>query len=232
MLNFDRFEILTFDCYGTLIDWDAGIRRALAPVLKAHRVEVADETLLDMYAEVESSEEGGDYRNYKTVLTNVLRGIGKRLGFTATEAELKGFANSIREWPPFPDTVVALQALRQRYQLAIISNTDDDLFAATQVHLQTDFDVIITAEQVGAYKPSLNNFNQALERIGRPKEAVLHVAQSIFHDVIPANRLGLANVWVNRRQEANRWLAEEPELARPEFEVPDLKSLVSAAGLG
>ena len=232
MLDFGRFEILTFDCYGTLIDWDAGIRRALAPVLKAHGVVTDDHTLLDLYADVESGAESGDYRNYKTVLKNVLRGIGERLGFAPTGAELEDFSYSIREWPPFPDTVAALQALRQRYQLAVISNTDDDLFAATQAHLQTDFDVIITAEQVGSYKPSLHNFNRALERIGRPKESVLHVAQSIFHDIIPANRLGLANVWVNRRQEANRWLAAEPVLARPGFAVPDLQSLVGAAGLG
>jgi 2-haloacid dehalogenase len=231
MLDFSRFAVLTFDCYGTLIDWDTGIRRALAPILAAHRVEVADDTLLGIYADVEFRAESGDYCNYKTVLKTALRGIGDQLNYTPTETELDHFSNSIKEWPPFPDTVAALQALQKRYQLAIISNTDDDLFSSTQLLLQTEFDVVITAEQVKSYKPSLNNFERALERIGRPKEKILHVAQSVFHDIIPANRLSLTTAWVNRRKETNRWLAEEPQYAQPNVEVPDLQSLVCAAGL-
>ena len=231
MLNFDRFAVLTFDCYGTLINWDVGICQALAPILAAHHVSVADETLLDLYAEVEAHVEGGDYRPYRTILKTVLQGIGERLNFMPSETEKNQFADSIGEWPPFPDTVAALKELQRRFRLAIISNTDDDLFARTHQHLQTEFDYIITAEQVKSYKPSLNNFNRAIERIGVPKENLLHVAQSVFHDIIPANRLRLATVWVNRRKEKNVWLQEEPNHAQPHLEVPDLRSLVRLAGL-
>lgn len=231
MLNFADYEALTFDCYGTLINWDAGIRDALAPILAAHGVRVDDERLLALYAEEEARLESGDYCEYKAVLKGALQGIGARLGFAPTPEELQRFADSIRDWQPFADTVEALQALARRYQLVIISNTDDDLFATTQKHLQTAFSEVITAEQARSYKPSANNFQRAIERLGLPKERVLHVAQSVFHDIIPANRLGLATVWVNRRGEANRWLAEEPRHAQAKLEVADLRSLAQLAGL-
>ena len=231
MLNFDEFEVLTFDCYGTLINWDAGIRDALAPVLAARAIDLADDRLLDLYADVEREIESGEYHTYKTVLKNALRGIGGRLNFTPSEEELEHFSRSIRDWQPFLDTVEALHALERRYRLAVISNTDDDIFAATQKHLRTNFAFVITAEQVKSYKPSLNNFRQALDRIGLPKERILHVAQSVFHDIIPANKMGLANVWVNRRGEENIWLEDDPRHAQPHLEVPDLQSLARLADL-
>jgi 2-haloacid dehalogenase len=231
MLNFDQFEVLTFDCYGTLIDWEAGIWEALGAVLAGHHVTVTPEKALELYGELESEAERGAYRDYKSVLRAVLEGFGDRLGFTPTPAELQRFAASVKDWPAFPDSPRALQALKRKYKLAIISNIDDDLFAFSAVRLQVQFDWVITAYQAKSYKPSLNNFRFALARIGVPQSKVLHVAQSLFHDVAPAKALGLATVWVNRRHDKAGSGATPPAQAQPDLEVPDLQSLARAIGL-
>ena len=231
MMNFAAFEVLTFDCYGTLIDWESGILAALSPVLAAHAVHLDDEPLLELYGELEAEAESGEYLNYKTILKNVLLGIGERLNFSPTEQELEGFATSVKDWQPFADTVGALQALKKKYQLAIVSNIDDELLAFSKAHLAIEFDWLITAEQVRSYKPSFNNFAQALARIGKPQDKILHVAQSIFHDIIPAKQLGLATVWVNRRHAkagagATKFAQDQADCA-----VNDLKSLVQMIGV-
>lgn len=224
MLDFSRFRALTFDCYGTLIDWEPGLLGALRPVLQAHGCKLRDEQILALYAELEPPAQN-PYRLYREVLEEVVRGFGKRLGFQVSEAEARSLPDSLKNWQPFPDTVAALQQLQARYRLAIISNTDDDLFAGTAPHLQVKFDQVITAEQAGAYKPSLAPFRLALERLGLPTEEVLHVGQSVYHDVVPAKSLGLATVLVRRRGfGATRAAAEKPDL-----EVPDLESLTAVA---
>jgi|SRR5271157_446468 len=231
MLNFDQFEVLTFDCYGTLIDWESGIWAALQPVLVQHGSLMAMEQALELYGELESAVESGQYQEYKSVLRSVLQGFGARLGFEPAEAELERFSMSVKDWPAFPDSPPALQALQRKYKLAIISNIDDDLFAFSARHLQTSFDWVITARQARSYKPSLNNFQVAFERIGRPPSKILHVAQSLFHDVAPAKTLGLATVWVNRRQNKGGFGATPPAQAQADLEVPDLKTLAQKIGL-
>lgn len=231
MLRFDDFEVLTFDCYGTLIDWEAGICEALRPVFSAHGVELIPDKVLELYGELESAAERGEYREYKTVLRMVLEGLGGRLGFAPTAEELQQFSTSVRDWPAFPDSARALQALKKKYRLAIISNIDDDLFAFSAKRLQVRFDWIITARQVKSYKPSLNNFRVAFERIGVPQQRILHVAQSLFHDIAPANLLGLSTVWVNRRQDKAGPGATPVAQARPDLEVPDLQTLAAKIGL-
>jgi 2-haloacid dehalogenase len=224
MLDFPRFRAITFDCYGTLIDWETGLLGALRPVLRAHGSKLRDEQILALYAELEPAAQN-PYRRYREVLQEVMRGFGKRLGFQVSEAEARSLPDSLKDWQPFPDTVDALQKLQARFRLAIISNTDDDLFAGTAPHLQVKFDQVITAEQAGSYKPSLAPFRLALERLGLPKEQVLHAGQSVYHDVVPARSLGLATVLVRRRGSgATRVLADKPDL-----EVPDLQTLASLA---
>jgi len=224
MLDFPRFRAITFDCYGTLIDWETGLLGALRPVLRVHGSKLRDEQILALYAELEPAAQN-PYRRYREVLQEVMRGFGKRLGFQVSEAEARSLPDSLKDWQPFPDTVDALQKLQARIRLAIISNTDDDLFAGTAPHLQVKFDQVITAEQAGAYKPSLAPFCLALERLGLPKEQVLHAGQSVYHDVVPARSLGLATVLVRRRGSgATRVLADKPDL-----EVPDLQSLAALA---
>ena len=227
MIDFATKRVLTFDCYGTLIDWETGILSTLQPILTAHGVTAEGERLLALHAELESAAEQGPYIPYRQLLATVLRGFGERLGFIPSTIEQSRFADSVGDWPPFPDTRVALRALQRRFRLAIISNTDDDLFARTNQQLEVTFDWIVTAQQVKSYKPSLNNFRQALERIRVPKEQVLHVAQSLFHDHVPAKQLGLETVWVNRRRGKAGPGATPPAHAQPDLEVQDLATLVT-----
>ena len=231
MLNFDQFEVLTFDCYGTLIDWESGIWGALDPILATHRVTVSLEKALELYGELESEAERGPYHDYKTVLRTVLAGFGSRLGFAPKPAELERFAASVKDWPAFADSPRALRALKSKYRLAIISNIDDDLFAFSAARLQVEFDWVITAHQVKSYKPSLNNFRVAFDRIGLPQAKILHVAQSLFHDIAPAKGLGLSTVWVNRRHGKAGTGATPPAQAQSDLEVPDLQSLARTIGL-
>jgi len=231
MLDFDRFEVLTFDCYGTLIDWEAGIWDALRPVFSRHGATLSREGALELFGALEAEWERPPYRDYKTVLRGVLEGMGHRLGFAATEAECQGFARSVADWPAFPDSAPALAAVHGRYRLAIVSNVDDDLFVASARRLGVAFDWVITAEQARSYKPSPDNFLLAIERIGLPRERILHVAQSLYHDVAPARALGLATVWVNRRHGRAGSGATPVARAEPDLTVPDLRALAGAMGL-
>jgi len=231
MLQWNDFDVLTFDCYGTLIDWETGILESLRPIFAAHRTELIPERILELYGELESEMERGEYREYKTVLRSVLEGLGALFGFVPTAEELQQFSLSVKDWPAFPDSPTALQALHHKYRLAIISNVDDDLFAFSAERLQVKFDWIITAQQVKSYKPSLNNFRLAFKRIGVPQKRILHVAQSLFHDIAPANELGLSTVWVNRRQNKEGSGATPVAQAHPDLEVPDLWTLAVKAGL-
>jgi 2-haloacid dehalogenase len=231
MIDFTAKKVLTFDCYGTLIDWETGILSTLQPILTDHGVTADPEHLLTLYGEVESAAEQGPYVPYRQLVMAVLRGIGERLGFSPSETEQSRFAHAVGDWPPFADTSAALGALKRRFRLAIISNVDDDLFARTNQKLDVRFDWIVTAQQVRSYKPSLDNFRQALARIGLPTEQVLHVAQSLFHDHVPAKQLGLETVWVNRRHGRAGSGASPSATARPDLEVPDLATLVRASGV-
>jgi 2-haloacid dehalogenase len=225
MLDFTQYRVLTFDCYGTLIDWERGILNALRPVLDRHGVTLTDDEALEHFGELEAEAERGPYLPYREVLTVVLAGFAERFGFTLADDERLALASSVGDWPPFPDTVAGLQALARHYQLVILSNIDDELFALSARHLKTDFADVITAQQVGSYKPNPRNFEVALERVGVPKEQVLHVAQSLFHDIEPANAIGLTTVWVNRRHNRPGFGATPPASAQPDLEVPDLQTL-------
>jgi 2-haloacid dehalogenase len=228
-VDFARKDVLTFDCYGTLIDWESGILAALQPLLRAHQTHVPDDAVLEAYAELESAIEAGPYKPYTEVLADVVRGFGRRFGFEPNAAEERALAASVGDWPAFADSPAALAALKRRFKLAIISNIDDALIAASQRRLGVDFDWIITAQQARSYKPSLNNFHLALARIGLPKDQLLHVAQSLFHDHVPAKALGLQTVWVNRRGRAAGSGATPPAAAQPDLEVPDLQTLAELA---
>lgn len=225
MLDFDRYTHLTFDCYGTLIDWERGILTALQPVLTQHGVALTDDQALELFGELEAAAEAGPYQRYRAVLATVLDGFGARLGFTPSAEEREAFSTSVGQWPPFPDTVAALQVLARRYKLVILSNVDDDLFAGSARHLATDFADVITAQQIGSYKPDRRNFHFALQRLAIPSERILHVAQSLFHDIVPAQEVGLTTVWVNRRHDRPGFGATPVAHAQPDLEVPDLQTL-------
>jgi 2-haloacid dehalogenase len=227
-LDFDRFEALTFDCYGTLIDWENGILTALRPVLEAHGAG-EEEELLEGFGRHETAIEAGEYLPYREVLARVLGRLGEELGFSPTEEEVGAFASSVGEWPPFEDSPPALRALGRRFGLGAITNCDDDLFARSAERLEVDFDWVVTAERARAYKPSRRNFVLAFETIGLPPERILHVAQSLFHDHVPAKELGLATVWVDRREGRAGPGATPSATAEPDLRVPDLATLAEMA---
>jgi len=223
-LTFRQFKFLTFDCYGTLINWESGILGALRPILKNHNKNLDEAQLLNLYAELESAIERGEFKPYREVLKQVVRGCGDRLGFKATDQEANSLPESLKNWRPFPDTVASLKSLARNYRLCVISNIDDDLFLHTARHLEVSFHVVVTALQARSYKPSHNNFRLALEKIGAPKEQVLHVAESLFHDIAPARELGIKNVWVDRSK-GRRGRASRVADVKPDLEVLDLKTL-------
>jgi 2-haloacid dehalogenase len=229
MLDFTRFKVLTFDCYGTLIDWETGIFSAMRPILAAHGQEIADSALLELYSELELAAEQGEFQPYRDVLQSVVRGFGERLGFAPTVAEVRSLPESLANWQQFPDTVDALRKLKARYQLAVLSNVDDDLFTTTAPRLQIAFDHVITAQQAGCYKPCIRMFELAEERMGVSRRQWLHVGQSIYHDVIPAQSLGIATVWVNRPSPRPGAGAAKAAVGRPDLEVPNLQSLAILA---
>ena len=228
-LDFNRFEILTFDCYGTLVDWEAGILPVLRRILSAHRKKSNDASLLKLYGDFEQRSEQGVFHPYREVLELVVRQFGTEFGFVPTAAETRSLPDSLPSWKPWPDTVAALRHLKTRFRLAILSNVDDDLFAATRPQLGVEFDQVITAQQAQAYKPSLKVFELALSRINVPAHRVLHVGQSIYHDVIPAQALGLATVWVNRPSARPGVGAVKAADAKPDLTVSSLAELAATA---
>jgi 2-haloacid dehalogenase len=225
MIDPSSFQILTFDCYGTLIDWETGIFGALRSILKAHGKSVTDSDLLAFYGEFEAEAESGPYQSYREVLASVVRKLGDHLGFVPSSQETGALASSLPNWQPWSDTVASLRRLRERYRLAIISNIDDDLFAQTRKLLGVDFAHVITAQKAACYKPGPAIFERALAEIAIPREEILHVGQSIYHDVCPAQALGLSAVWVNRPSPRKDVGAVRRAEGAPDLEVGDMKGL-------
>lgn len=228
-MDFSRFTTISFDCYGTLIDWESGILPVVRAMLARHERNLDNAAILELYGEFEAEAEAGPYQNYGKVLQSVVRAFGDRLNFEASPDEIRALPESVPSWPPFPDTVAALLQLKKRFQLAVISNIDDELFAATRKHLEVEFDAVITAEQARSYKPAIHNFDLALRTLALPPERLLHAAQSIYHDVVPAQSLGISTVWVNRRSARPGIGAVRAAVARPDLVVPDLATLAALA---
>jgi 2-haloacid dehalogenase len=215
------FTVLSFDCYGTLIDWESGIHAALAPLLarvgQAGTVpgaglsrgsgELTREDMLQAFARLEArQQEKTPDMLYTDLLAEVHGQLAVEWGVPRLAEEDTAFGRSIAEWPPFPDTVGALQYLKQHFRLVILSNVDRASFQATNARLGVAFDAIYTAQDIGSYKPDLRNFHYLLDRLreqGVAREQLLHVAQSLFHDHVPANALGWASAWIDRRHGQN-----------------------------
>ena len=227
MLDFSRFEVLTFDCYGTLINWEAGLLACLHRILAAHSKSIPDPEILEMYGDFELQAEQPPYHTYREVLAHVVRQFGTALRFTPTPDELRSLADSLPTWSPWPDTVAALSQLKSRFRLAILSNIDDELFERTRPQLGVAFDEVITAQQAQAYKPSLRIFELALSRVQAPSHRVLHIGQSVYHDVVPAQSLGLATVWVNRPSARAGIGAVKRADAKPDLTVTSLQELTT-----
>jgi putative hydrolase of the HAD superfamily len=208
-LDLTRFAALSFDCYGTLIDWETGIAAVLAPWAREQGLALGHEELLLAYADNEAAverEEGTAL--YPDVLATAFRRTGETLGAPVSDAWAHRLGNSVPDWPAFPDSADALARLARRYKLIILSNVHRAGFAGSNEQLRGEFAAIITAEDVGAYKPAENHFralDATLADLGVDRGALLHVAQSLFHDHVPAKREGLPSVWINRRHDRPGW---------------------------
>ncbi|HYR29990.1 MAG TPA: HAD-IA family hydrolase [Thermoanaerobaculia bacterium] len=213
-----QFDIVTFDCYGTLIDWESGIAGAVLRAAREDGVTLRRDEVLRAYASIEPVVERERYRAYRDVLTECAFRVARALGWPLAFERATFLANSLRDWQPFDDTNPALIRLRDAgYRLGILSNVDDDLLLATRRHFAVGFDLIVTAQQVRSYKPGHAHFLAAREAIGDARW--LHAAQSNFHDVVPANALGVPSAWVNRRG------GTALPGGTPTYEVADLKGL-------
>jgi 2-haloalkanoic acid dehalogenase type II len=229
------FGALSFDCYGTLIDWEAGIAAVLGPWARSHGLSLSDEELLRVYADHESRAEAEHPAEpYPDILARAFRRVGAELDVEVSEADAALFGRSVPDWPAFSDSREALAALASQYQLIILSNVDRDSFAASNRRLGVTFTSIITAQDVGSYKPSPRNFAALLDetaRLGIGEGKLLHVAQSLFHDHVPAKQAGLPTAWINRRHDRPGWGATPAPVAgvTPDWEFPSMAALASAA---
>lgn len=236
----DDFTILTFDCYGTLIDWESGIWDALQPLLGPSSPVTRAEGL-ELFAKHETALEHDEPTMiYPKLLTQVHARMAADLGLETTSEQDQDFGASVAHWPAFPDTADALRRLARRYKLAILSNVNVDGFAASNRKLGVDFDAIYTAQDVGSYKPNSANFTYMLERLladhGIEPNQVLHTAQSVHHDLVPAERAGLTTAWIDRQQLAagGSWGATAPveQLPQAAFVFPSLVDLADAVESG
>jgi 2-haloalkanoic acid dehalogenase type II len=195
------YDVITFDCYGTLIDWEGGIGTAFARAAAADARPLDRTQVLQAYAEIEPKVEAASYRRYHDVLTETAQRVAERLGWPLSRERARFLPQSLPDWPPFADTNPALERLVVAgYSLGILSNIDDDLLGGTRRHFTVTFDLIVTAQQVGSYKPAHAHFTEARQRLADKRW--LHAAQSYFHDVIPARALGIPIAWINRKHEA------------------------------
>ena len=218
-------DVLTFDCYGTLIDWERGLLEGLRAVVETGD---SDDELLEAYGAAEAEAEAGEWLPYRQVLQRGLASVCAERRITPTAQQAADFGASVASWPAFPDSAGALARLRERFRLGVITNCDDDLFAASNRRLGEPFEWIVTAQQVRAYKPSRRNFEVALERIGRPPASILHVAQSLFHDHVPAKAMGLATAWIDRRHDRPGFGATPAAAAAPDVVAPDMAAFAEA----
>ena len=234
MPELGAFEALSFDCYGTLIDWEAGISAVLVPWAREHRLDVSAAKLLERYAEAEAMHETqSPGARYPEILGAALSSVGSALGVDVGAAERERLATSVGDWPAFPDSPDALARLSARYRLVILSNVDRRSFASSNARLGVHFDAIITAEDVGSYKPSPRNFEALLETVrglGVHDGRLLHVAQSLFHDHVPARSIGLPTAWIDRRGARPGWGATPPPrvAVTPDWTFPSMAAFADA----
>ena len=231
-MKLTEFKVLTFDCYGTLIDWESGMLAGLAPLTDRLGHELTRNEILEAHARHESSQQRQTpAKRYQELLSVVYRRLAEEWGISVSWAECVRYGRSIEEWPTFPDSAEALQYLKQHYKLVILSNVDNESFAASNRKLGVEFDAIYTAEDIGSYKPADANFEYMLamlKSLGIEKVDILHTAESMFHDHAPANRHGLKSCWIYRRHGQAGFGATLPpgEMPRYDFRFNSLAEMV------
>ncbi len=233
-MRLSDFNTLTFDCYGTLIDWEGGISTAVRHWLKSKGQEKSDDAILENFANSESTQQRETPGMlYPELLAKTLHRMAAAWDMSASAAEAAEFGGSVKNWPAFPDAAEALVRLKKHYRLVILSNVDRGSFAHSQAKLGDVFDAVYTAEDVGSYKPNPRNFTYILEKeaaAGIPAAKILHTAQSLFHDHVQAKRQGLTSAWIDRRLDVDGWGATMPPEApvTPDFHFPTLEAMAEA----
>ena len=216
------FKVLSFDCYGTLIDWETGISAALEPLRARSGKALSRDQVLEAHARHEAAQEAATPDlPYSELLARVHDRIAAEWGVRPDPGEGPAYGRSIKDWPAFPDSPAALQYLKGHYQLVILSNVDRESFRASQARLQVEFDHVFTAQDIGSYKPDPRNFEylvRELARAGIQKQEILHTAESLFHDHLPANRIGLASAWIHRRAGLEGTGATHPPEHMPHYD--------------
>ncbi len=213
-------EWITFDCYGTLVDWETGLRQAVREVSGND-----DPAMFDAFLGIEAEIEAGPFQSYHDVQAETLRRLAERFGFQVRPNQVDVLSRTLPDWPVWADTNAALRRLKCQYKIGVLSNIDRELFAGTARHFEIEVDLLIAAEDVRAYKPSARHFTRMLTHVDGDKNRMLHAAQSLYHDCVPATHLEIANVWINRRGETNT------TTAKPMAEFPDLTGLADALGV-
>ncbi len=232
-VRLNEFEALSFDCYGTLIDWEAGLAAVLGPWAVSRGLELDAEALLAAYSPHEAAAEAAyPQEPYPGILARSMRALGDELGAEVSSTDAQRLARSVPDWPAFADSAAALTALGRRFKLIILSNVDRDSFAASAGRLGVTFSSVLTAQDIGSYKPSPANFAALLAesaRLGIGHSRLLHVAQSLFHDHVPAHQAGLPTAWINRRKDRAGWGATPapPAPVTPDWEFPSLAALAA-----
>jgi len=221
MLFHPRPRTLSFDCYGTLVDWKQGVVQTLQHLFASQTGDFEYDSLWREWQEQQHERIQGGYRPYRQIMTESLQAVATAHHLSIPEGESDALGRALPGWPPFPDVRPALKRLKQRFDLVILSNIDDQLLSETVAHLGVSFDDLITAEQVGTYKPDPNNFQHLLDRVRGKKEELLHVAYGYTYDILPCSQLEIQSVWVNRSRRSR------PTGARPTAEVHDLAELAS-----
>ena len=236
--DLSSFKALSFDCYGTLIHWEAGILAALRPWLAAAESTLSDDEILAVFSEEEPrAEKAHPDALYPDILRTVVKSLARTLGIKANVVVREGLANSVGNWPAFADSTEALERLKRRYKLIILSNVDRASIARTSQLLGVEFDAIYTAEDIGSYKPDPRNFDflisHAKSDLGLEPHQILHVAQSLFHDHVPARGKGLATCWIDRRagKEGSGATKQPAVPITPDFRFESLAELAEAAEL-
>ncbi len=233
-MKLSDFKALTFDCYGTLIDWETGMFEALKPLTEKVGRKLTRDEVLEAHARHESSQQlQTPTKPYRDLLPIVYKRLAEEWGVSVSWTECVAYGQSVKNWPAFPDSAEALAYLKQHYKLVILSNVDNESFAASNAKLGVAFDAIYTAEDVGSYKPSGRNFDYMLDKLaslGIAKHQILHTAESMFHDHGPANRHGLSSCWIYRRHDKQGFGAtmNPGEMPKVNFRFNSMAELASA----
>lgn len=228
------FKALTFDCYGTLIDWETGIYSALQPLLHKGGVTLKREEVLAAFGRHESAQEAATPQMiYSELLAEVHRRLAREWNVSDDEEDAVAFGKTVPDWPAFPDTAASLQYLQRYYKLVILSNVDRESFAGSNRRLGVTFDAICTAQDIGSYKPDPRNFAYLINTVaglGVLQRHILHTAQSLFHDHVPAQAAGLTTAWIDRRHQLEGWGATVPPAgtAKYDFRFASLEEMVKA----